>query len=184
MKTWHWIAGTATVILVGVIKHKAIMEAWNDIVTSERIKKLHPAIRQRAKDFIAEAARQGIKLRITRGLATWAEQQKLYDQGRTAASITKKEAIVTNARPGQSLHNYGLAIDVVEMKDGKALWNNPAWNKIGQLGKKFGFVWGGDFQSLVDKPHFEYSGGKSVSQLLAMYNAGQKDGNGYLLNIT
>lgn len=42
------------------------------------------------------------------GLRTFAEQDKLYAQGRTTG---KKGAIVTKARGGQSMHNYGLAVD-------------------------------------------------------------------------
>lgn len=191
MKTWQWIAigtGAAALVTLIVVKRKKIqtvvMNTVWDAVTEARINDLHPAIRQRTRNFIAAAERQGMKLRITSGKRTFPEQQKLYDQGRTASSIAKGEKIVTNAKPGASFHNYALGFDVVEIKDGQGLWDNPNWSKIGALGKSFGFEWGGEWTSFKDLPHFEYPPGKSVSQLRAMYDAGNVDSNGYLTQIT
>jgi peptidoglycan L-alanyl-D-glutamate endopeptidase CwlK len=174
-----WLAiGAGALFILGVFKRNAIMQAVWDKVTDIRINNLHPAIRQRARQFINAAAAQGIMLRITDGLRTFAEQDELYAQGRT-----KPGAIVTNAKGGQSYHNYGLAIDVVEIKNGKGLWENPNWPKIAALGKSFGFAWGGDFKNLRDLPHLEYTGGLTIPQLLAKYNAGQLDNGGYISNI-
>ena len=113
----------------------------------------------------------GIKLRVVSALRTWAEQDELYAQGRT-----KSGKIVTNARAGQSLHNFGLAIDVVEIKNGKALWKNPNWNKIAALGKSIGFAWGGNFKTIKDKPHFEKRFGRSLVQLRQLYASGKREG--------
>lgn len=185
MKTWQWLAiGAGAMALIGVFNRKEIMEAVWDIYTERRIARLHPSIQDRARQFIHAAEKEGIKLRITDGYRTFDEQQEIYNKGRTAESIAKGEKIVTNAKPGQSFHNYALAFDVVEIKDGKGLWENPNWPRIGALGKSFGFAWGGDFSGAWDKPHFEYPPGVKYSTLLAQYNAGQKDAAGYLLNIT
>lgn len=55
------------------------------------------------------------------------------------------------------MHNYDLAIDVVEIKNGQALWINPRWSEIGAIGKSIGFEWGGDWSgSRNDKPHFQF----------------------------
>lgn len=171
------------VILIGIKKRKQLknltMEAINylkekswDIITDNRIATLHPLVRAKAKEFIVRAEKElGIKLRATATLRTWNEQDDLYAQGRTVPG--KK---VTNAKGGESLHNYGLAIDVVEIKDGKAIWNNPNWNKIAELGKSIGFEWGGDWRSFKDKPHFEMRFGNSLSQLQALYTAGNRNG--------
>lgn len=175
---WWWLGGVGLLMGLTLYKKDTIMEGIWDKVTASRINQLHPAVRDRAQKFIAEAARQGIYLRVTSGLRDFAEQAKLYAQGRTEPGN-----IVTNAKPGSSFHNYGCAIDVVEIKNGKGLWENPNWTKIAALGKSFGFVWGGDFKSIKDMPHFEYAGGKTISQLLIAYNAGQKDTSGYLTNV-
>ena len=184
MKLYTWLGiGFGVVVLSGIIKRKEIMSAWNDLVTNRRIEKLHPSIRAKVKAFIAEAAHQGIFLRVTSGLRDFAEQQTIYDQGRTPESIARGEKIVTNAKPGQSFHNYGLGFDVVEIKDGVGLWENTNWAKIGSIGKSFGFEWGGDWTSFKDLPHFQYPKNTSVATLLAQYNAGKKDSQGYLVTV-
>ena len=110
-------------------------------------------------------------MRITSGLRTIKEQNKLYAQGRT-----RPGKIVTNAKGGKSYHNFGLAVDIVEIKNGKALWTNPDWIKIAELGKSLGLEWGGDWVSIKDMPHFQVSFGKSTSKLLSLYNKGKRKG--------
>ncbi len=146
-------------------------KTW-DIHSDRRINTLHPLVRAKAKEFIIRTEKElGIKLRVVSALRTWAEQDKLYEQGRTSPGN-----IVTKAKGGESLHNFGLAIDVVEIKNGKAIWNNPNWNRIAVLGKQIGFTWGGDWKSFKDKPHFEIRFGKSLAQLRALYQSGNREG--------
>lgn len=146
-------------------------KTW-DIHSDRRINTLHPLVRAKAKEFIIRAEKElGIKLRVVSALRTWAEQDKLYAQGRTTPGN-----IVTKAKGGESLHNFGLAIDVVEIKNGKAIWNNPNWNRIAGLGKEIGFKWGGDWESFKDKPHFEIRFSKSLAQLRALYQSGNREG--------
>ncbi|WP_062055678.1 M15 family metallopeptidase [Aquimarina longa] len=153
---------------INYIKQKT----W-DIYSNRRIDTLHPDIRAKTKEFIIRAEKElGIKLRVTSALRTWQEQNRLYKKGR---SVSGK--IVTNAKAGESYHNYGLAFDVVEIKNGKALWNNPNWQKIGNLGKSLGFEWGGDWKRFKDKPHFQKRFGKHHTTLAKLYKSGQRKGN-------
>ena len=69
------------------------------------------------------------------------------------------------------------ALDVVEIKNGKALWTNPNWSKIAALGKSIGFEWGGDWKSFKDKPHFQYTFGKTLAQLRDLYQSGHRTGD-------
>ena len=62
----------------------------------------------------------------------------------------------SNAKPGESWHNFGLAFDVVSLVNGKAVFDSPFWNRVGERGKQLGLVWGGDFKSFKDKSHFEF----------------------------
>ena len=130
-----------------------------DPITSQRIATLHPLIRSRVADFINEADQLGIQLRITSAYRSFAEQDALFAQGRT-----KPGNIVTNARGGESIHNFGLAFDVVPMVHGQTNWNGN-WSFIGALGKSFGFTWGGDWQAFPDRPHFEMDVGLSLADL-------------------
>jgi len=146
-------------------------KTW-DYHTNNRINTLHPRIREKVTEFINRAEQElGIKLRITSALRTWDEQATLYNKGR---SIPGK--IVTWAGPGQSYHNYGLAFDVVEIKNGRAIWDNPRWSEIGRLGKRLGFEWGGDWTRKLDRPHFQMTFGKHHSQLAVLYRSGNKTG--------
>ncbi len=117
----------------------------------KRINQLHPKIQAKAKEFIIRADKElGIKLKISSGYRSDAEQDKLYAVGRNTPG-----KIITYAKGGESTHNKRLAFDVVEIKNGKAIWNNPNWGKIEKLGKSLGFSWDGDWTSFKDKPHFE-----------------------------
>ena len=168
---WLKYAGYAA---AGIIAIKLIMNQVWDNISAARIRELHPAMKPLAVKLLQEARKQGINLRITSGLRTETEQQALYDQGRT-----RPGKIVTNAKPWQSYHNYGLAIDVVPMNAAnQPVWNSKDWNKIGQIGKSIGLRWGGDFKNLVDKPHFET--GPRISDLNSARVAGNVDANGFV----
>lgn len=154
-------------------------EVLIDKPTQDRIALLHPKIRQEIEAIVKEsniALTGRASVRISQGLRTIAEQNALYAQGRT----DKTKKIVTNAKGGSSYHNYGIAVDVVLILDGKtASWDDKTdfdgdkvsdWMEVVSIFKKYGYVWGGDFRSIKDSPHFERSFGYSVSQLLDKVN--------------
>jgi hypothetical protein len=87
---------------------------------------------------------------ITDGFRTYEEQAKLYAQGRTTPG-----KIVTNAPPGTSNHEKGLAFDLSFQKDGKLDYNMDFYNLIVPIAKRLGFTWGGDWRPTPDYPHFE-----------------------------
>lgn len=154
-----------------IITDSFFNKVW-DKISQERIETLHPAIRQKAISFINEVEKRlKIQLRVTSALRTWEEQDKLYAQGRT-----EKGSIVTNVRGGFSNHNYGLALDVVPIIKGKAVFNTDKWDEIAKIGKEIGFDWGGDWKSFKDKPHFEMTFGKTIRELRSMYLYGKRDG--------
>lgn len=145
-----------------------------DKKSNQKIAIAHPKIRAKITEFVIRAEKEiGTKIRITSTLRTFKEQQELYDQGRTNPGD-----IVTNAKPGSSMHNYGLAIDILDCgASGKqGLWNSPNEAAIVKLAKSIGFSWGGDWTSFTDKPHFDISFGKTTKQLKALYEAGSRNG--------
>lgn len=86
-----------------------------DKITIDRIALLHPAVREEAKaiyDGICQALTGRAICRFAYTIRTFAEQEALYAQGRT-----KPGKVVTNAKAGMSYHNYGLAVDIVLLKD-------------------------------------------------------------------
>lgn len=165
-----------------------------DQITIDRIKLLHPKLRDEASniyDDICEALNGRAMCRFTHTLRTFAEQNELFAQGRT-----KPGTVVTKAKGGQSAHNYGLAIDIVlvvdKNGDGKfesAVWDTKTdfdgdgksdWIEVVNIFKQYGWEWGGDWK-FYDAPHFQKLYGKSIRELLAMHIAGKVDKNGFVL---
>ena len=111
---------------------------------------IHPTLLKKVNATIADAKKEGIDLRVLEGFRTPARQRIYYQQGRTSPG-----AIITHTKQGFSFHNHGWAVDLYEFKDGLPVIKSKNWNKIGRLGKRHGLVWGGDWKSFVDKPHFQ-----------------------------
>lgn len=96
----------------------------------------------------------GLKWVITSARRTMAEQQHLFEQGRTAPG-----KVVTNARPGSSPHNFGLAVDLapINPKTGDVWWDapRPKWKAMADTALSMGLVAGYYFKSIFDGPHIE-----------------------------
>ena len=118
---------------------------------SERtIATLLPQVQPLARALIESAAAIGIAIKIISGTRTFAEQDALYEQGRT-----KSGRIVTNARGGYSNHNFGIAFDIGVFEGGRYLDESPAYKAVGALGMKLGLEWGGNWKTIQDEPHFQ-----------------------------
>lgn len=118
---------------------------------------LKPKVRRLMNAFVAECAKQGITILVTQGVRTVAEQNALYALGRT-----KPGKIVTNAKGGTSFHNFNVAFDICFLINKKASYTGP-WDKVGAIAEKLGLEWGGRWKGLVDKPHFQYTGGYTLA---------------------
>jgi peptidoglycan L-alanyl-D-glutamate endopeptidase CwlK len=139
-----------------------------DSRSAKNIATLHPKLQPLAEQLIEKAVAEGINAKVIAGTRTHTEQDALYAQGRS-----KPGKVVTKAKGGQSIHNYGLAFDIgVFSKDGKTyLGESPHYKRVGQLGKDIGLVWGGDWKGFIDEPHFEFNHGKTIAQLAQAHNA-------------
>ena len=111
---------------------------------------LLPEVQPMARALVQKAAAAGITIKIISGLRTYAEQDALYAQGRTAPGIR-----VTNAKGGHSNHNFGIAFDVGVFEGNKYLPDSPKYKAVGVLGADLGLEWGGNWKTLVDQPHFQ-----------------------------
>ena len=61
---------------------------------------------------------------------------------------------VTNAGPGESYHNYGLAYDSVPQQGGKLLWNDHAHYRLyGSIAAELGLEWAGNWIHFKEFPH-------------------------------
>lgn len=132
-----------------------------DKITLERIETMHPIIREQLKEqylHINSKLPNYIRLRFSYCLRTIEEQNQIFAQGRT-----KSGRIVTNAKGGQSIHNYGLAFDIVILhdKDKNGTFETASWDldkhfmKVVNYFKSEGWEWGGDWNRFKDYPHFQ-----------------------------
>lgn len=130
--------------------------------TESVINGLNPIVANKARQLLALCHAENINVIFTQGLRTFAEQTALYNQGRTTPG-----QVVTNAKAGQSYHNYGLALDFALLDaKGNVYWTvDTKWKRVAELGKSLGFEWGGDWISFKDYPHLEYTFGFSVKDL-------------------
>ena len=132
------------------------------MINSRSLDDLLPPVKERVEKFINSAKAAGIDLLITSTYRDNASQNALYAQGRT-----KPGKIVTNAKAGQSWHNYKCAVDVVPIVAGKPRWDvkEEVWQQVGALGKAAGLEWAGDWKKFKEYPHFQYTGGLTLAQL-------------------
>ncbi|TDQ36263.1 M15 family metallopeptidase [Aureibacillus halotolerans] len=124
-------------------------------------KGLHPAVEEKKNRLIEQTLAIGIPILITDGYRSVEEQDRIYAKGRTAPGN-----IVTHAKGGESLHNYGLAIDfALKIPDGNVVWDlerdgnqngTSDWMEVVAIAKGLGFEWGGDWPQFKDYPHFQF----------------------------
>lgn len=152
-----------------------------DQITIDRIKKAHPRIKlvlDAQYKEINKRLPKHVRLRFTSVYRTPAEQDALY----------KQKPKVTNAKGWQSIHNYGLAFDVVILydKDNNGTFESASWDtlkdfdgdkvadwmEIVKYFKSKGWTWGGDWKSFKDAPHFEFNFGFDWRTLKARVDKG------------
>ncbi len=120
---------------------------------------LKPKVKKLAEQLVIDCKAVGITIIVTQTLRTIAEQDALFAQGRT-----KPGSIVTKAKGGFSLHNYGVAFDFVPVVNGKADYSNIAtFARVGEIGQRLGLEWGGMWKTFPDRPHFQFLAGYTLA---------------------
>jgi len=133
-------------------------------MASRDINDLHPELQPICQQFLKQCLQDGIDVLVTCTFRSYEEQDRLYAQGRSMPG-----AIVTNAKGGQSAHNYMLsdgtfaakAFDVVPLRQGKCIWGTSGhdgeiWQAIGKIGMDLGLNWYGTAGSKFKEfPHFQ-----------------------------
>jgi len=169
-----WIVATflLSIIYVWLQQKGDSYDIWprTNVQEALPITGLHPVVAESEKLLVRKAARRGIEIVITHDFRSIEEQDALYNQGRSIAGN-----IVTNAKGGESYHNYGLAIDfALQTPEGDVVWdmerddngNGKAdWLEVVELAKELGFTWGGDWANFPDYPHLQMDFGLSINDL-------------------
>jgi peptidoglycan L-alanyl-D-glutamate endopeptidase CwlK len=132
--------------------------------SEKNIATLHPRVQKKAREFMRLVVplmkQKGVDVRIISGLRTYAEQDALYAKGRTTPGPK-----VTNARAGFSNHNFSTAWDIGLFNGKMYIPESPLYKEIGEMSRSLGLVWGGDFKSFKDYPHYEVPTGLTMAQM-------------------
>lgn len=128
------------------------------------LKGVHPKLAQ----VITEAIKTSpVDFTITEGLRTTQRQQDLFAQGRTKPGIkvTNADGVKNKSNHQSKSDGYGHAVDLYPYFDGSVQVNHPQTiSKLQKISEhikaaakrlNINVVWGGDWRSPYDPPHFE-----------------------------
>jgi peptidoglycan L-alanyl-D-glutamate endopeptidase CwlK len=138
---------------------------------------LDPYVANLAAGHLSQMTEEGLDFRLSEGFRTYATQNSYYRKGRTPSGRT-----VTDARGGQSLHNFGLAYDVAIFERGAYIEDgrDARYQRAGELGEGItdglggpaGLEWGGRWNK-PDASHFQFDGGLRLRVIRERYEAGK-----------
>lgn len=146
---------------------------------------VYPRLLTKLEKLVEACAARGVDYWATSGYRSWDEQGKLYALGRSVKNVDATDekpmgGIVTNAKAGQSYHNYGIATDFALDKDTVRAGLQPDWNfeqyrilaeEATKLGLEPGFYW----KSFPDAPHVQINlarAGLKLFDLQGWYKTG------------
>ena len=138
-----------------------------DSRTEDNLNTLIPSLQRAVREWLKNkvmpwAEAEGITVKIICGTRTFLEQDALYSQGRTT-----KGNKVTNAKAGSSYHNYGVALDIglFTAQGGYITSDKPYEALYNACNAPEGMVWGGNWKTLKDTPHYQSAAYKTISAL-------------------
>lgn len=133
------------------------------MISSRLLTDLLPPVQALCQAFIDACAAQGIDVLITSTYRDHESQNALYAQGRTAPG-----AKVTNARGGESFHNWRVAFDFVPLVGGKARWDDLLlFKRCGEIAESVGLEWAGRWVTFRELAHCQYTGGLTLADFRA-----------------
>jgi peptidoglycan L-alanyl-D-glutamate endopeptidase CwlK len=131
------------------------------MINSRKIEDLHPVVAEKCNAFVEACKAQGIDVLITSTYRDATSQNVLYTQGRTTPG-----KIVTNAKAGQSWHNWRCAFDFVPIVNGKAQWDDlKTFERCGAIAESCGLEWAGRWRRFKEMAHCQYTGGLTLVDL-------------------
>lgn len=142
-----------------------------DARSEARILTLHLKAQEAARFLLDKIRKAGIDARMLSGTRSYSEQNELFRQGRFGDTRKK----ITNARGGQSNHNFGIAWDIGIFADGKYLTDAAPYKQAAEIGMAdaAGLEWGGDWITFKDFPHYQIATGMAISDVREKFEKGQ-----------
>ena len=116
-------------------------------MTSRDLGTLTAVFQAKARAWLEDCEEHGIDILITATYRSMEEQAAEYAKGRTTKStvgpFTPEDPlgkIVTKAKPGESAHQWRMALDFVPMDNGRPVWDvkSPLWDRAIKLAEARG----------------------------------------------
>ena len=140
-----------------------------DARSESNIRSLQLVSQPLARRSLRALKNAGLDARIISGTRDYEEQNGLFRQGRFGNPGQR----VTNARGGQSWHNFGLAWDIGLFEGGKYVTSDTKYRQAAAHGKVAGLEWGGDWKTFPDVPHYQVDAeGRTISSARTVFEAG------------
>lgn len=137
---------------------------------------LQPSMRLKVERWLNDAQAENLLLFVDFTWRSRAEQRGLYAKGRKKVGplwiITNRRLVVTNAPPGSSYHEYGLAVDVYPLVDGLPRFTSTVPIRVVDLAKRNGLAWGGNWRTIKDAPHFQDAHAPSIRECKKLWPNG------------
>jgi len=116
---------------------------------------LYPPFRRKVERLAEALDAQGLPFRLFETYRSAERQRRLFDRGATRLR-------------SNGMHHFGVAADFVPRTGGRWNWDVPRalWLRFGELARREGLVWGGDWKRFVDCPHVQLvpvSGQKDIT---------------------
>ncbi len=124
---------------------------------SRDIDDLRADVAANCRVLLALAEKQGLHALVTETVRDSEYQKMLAKKGYAAAGAVT---------PSFHADHAGLAFDICKNEKDHA-YDDPAFfARMGELGKKVGFSWGGDWRSFPDRPHFQWDAGGTYTSAM------------------
>lgn len=143
------------------------------MINSRNISDLNPKLQTLCVKFVSACEAHNIDILITSTYRDAESQNAIYATGRTTKGANPTASnpmgsILTNAKAGQSFHNYRIAFDFVPLKNGKAIWNDLAlFTQCGEIAESVGLEWAGRWTKFKEMAHCQYTGGLTLKDFQA-----------------
>jgi peptidoglycan L-alanyl-D-glutamate endopeptidase CwlK len=115
------------------------------MLNSRDINLLRPDVAANCRTLITLAKAAGYDVLVTGTVRDDAYQTDVYNKGYSKAKV-----------PTFHSQKAGLAFDICQNIKGKEYSDAAFWKTVSVIGKQLGFTWGGDWKSIIDKPHFQW----------------------------
>lgn len=160
---------------------------------------LYPPFAEQLSFFESELVNAGLPFFLFEGLRSFEDQQAAWDKGRVTPGVPCRHgavlrpvgscevhplgAPVTNAKPGDSLHAYGLASDYVGDADPDRLginwtWDFPTgeWLHMARIAARCGLESAALWKRFPEYPHVQNTYGFSLTEIKELYRVGGLQG--------